>query len=112
MDRMIAVAPLQRDWDRRGSAAVRADALSFAWNILSQAMPSEAKAPVVIPLGHGGVQLEWSNRRGAELEIEVVRPFEVFVNFTAGPGDDDHILPVSFSRLEELAQLLRRHFSQ
>jgi hypothetical protein len=64
------------NWDGRGSAAVRSDVLTFAWNILSQIMPYDGVAPGIIPLGHGGIQIEWS-ASGKELELEIARPHEI-----------------------------------
>src|SRR5262245_21027244 len=60
IDRLKAVALLPNNWDQRGSTAPRADVISFAWNILAQIMPYDGRVPVVVPLGNGGLQLEWS----------------------------------------------------
>src|SRR4051794_2212444 len=60
IDRLIALAPLQDNWDQRGSAGVKADVISFAWQLLAQIMPEDGAAPVAVPLGNGGIQLEWS----------------------------------------------------
>jgi hypothetical protein len=64
------------NWDGRGSAAVRSDVLKFAWTILSQIMPYDGMAPGIVPLGHGGIQLEWT-APDKELELEITRPHEI-----------------------------------
>src|ERR1700735_4854698 len=58
IDRLIALAHLQQNWDQRGSAAVREDVLTFAWHVLAQIMPHDGKSPVIVPIGNGGIQLE------------------------------------------------------
>src|SRR5260370_32015635 len=54
--RMEELAKLGDNWDRRGSAEVRVDALNFAFSLLAQVMPPAAPAPAIVPLGHGGLQ--------------------------------------------------------
>jgi hypothetical protein len=76
-DKLDQLAKLRDDnWDGRGSAAVRSDVLKFAWAILSQIMPYHGVAPGIIPLGHGGIQLEWT-APNKELELEITRPHEI-----------------------------------
>ena len=77
-EKMTELATLQYDWDGRQSAAVRPESLVFAYTVLAQAMSPRTIAPSIIPLGNGGLQLVWSNAN-AEVEVEVVRPNEVFV---------------------------------
>jgi len=76
-DKLGQLAKLRDDnWDGRRSAAVRIDVLKFAWTILSQIMPYDGVAPGIIPLGHGGIQLEWT-APDKELELEITRPHEI-----------------------------------
>jgi hypothetical protein len=76
-DKIYELAGLREDnWDGRGSAAVRTDVLAFVWTILGQVMPYNGEAPGIIPLGHGGVQLEW-RAPDRELELEIARPHEI-----------------------------------
>jgi hypothetical protein len=106
IDRLVALASLKENWDQRGSAAPRADVLSFAWTILAQIMPSDGKAPVIVPLGNGGVQIEW-NAPHVELEIEVTRPFEVSAFLFEDGRDDEEI---ATDTLDELTRLIALHF--
>jgi hypothetical protein len=76
--RFAELLTLGRDWDRRGSAAVRSDVLAFAYSMLSQVMAPSTLPPSIVPLGHGGVQLLWTNT-SVEIEVEVIRPNEIIV---------------------------------
>jgi hypothetical protein len=105
IDRLVALALLRDNWDQRGSAAPRADVLSFAWNILAQIMPSDGKPPAIVPLGNGGVQLEWSSPH-AELEVEVARPFDVSASLFEGENETS----VETEDLHELTQIVRQYF--
>ena len=49
--RIQELLTLGRDWDRRGSAAVRTDVLAFAYSMLSQVMGPTTLAPSIVPLG-------------------------------------------------------------
>src|SRR5690242_5324639 len=50
--RIQELLALGRDWDRRGSAAVRMDVLAFAYSMLSEVMGPTTVPPSIIPLGH------------------------------------------------------------
>jgi hypothetical protein len=76
IERVAALWNMPKNWDERGSAAVRSDVLMFAMSVLEQVMPPGAPAPSIVPLGHGGVQLLWSAPAG-ELELEIRQPNEV-----------------------------------
>jgi hypothetical protein len=105
----MALAPLRDNWDQRGSAAVRADVLSFAWQLLAQIMPADGMPPVVVPLGNGGIQLEWSSPT-AELEIEITRPYQtsaLLFEFLAG-GDVETEVPTD--TCDQLTEAVREHF--
>ena len=92
-EKLNQLAKLKNDnWDGRGSAAVRSDVLSFAGTILSQIMPYDGAAPGIVPLGHGGIQLEWTSP-GKELELEIVRPHEITgVLFDTQTGSEQAIV--------------------
>lgn len=69
--RMMELLHLDRNWDHRGSAAVRVDALTFAYSVLMEAMTPTTPAPSIVPLGHGGIQLLWTSP-SSEIEVEVI----------------------------------------
>jgi hypothetical protein len=96
--RLTELLDLPKNWDQRGSAAVRRDAASFTLTVLSQVMPPTAPAPAIIPLGHGGLQLLWSNAR-SDLEVEVLGPNDVVsyhLDKSSGT-EDERVLTTEFS---------------
>ena len=109
LERMLQISHLGLDWDGRGSAPVRRDALAFALDILGRAMAPSTTSPSIIPLGHGGVQLVWSND-AAELEVEVVQPNEIVIYYldrrTGGEQEWD-----ATTEFSSLATLLRSEFT-
>lgn len=109
IDRLMALAPLRDNWDQRGSAAVRADALSFAWQMLSQTMPEDGASPVIVPLGSGGIQLEWSSDR-AELEVEIMRPYQISALLTLFENDGEVDIELPTDTWDQLTEVLREHF--
>jgi hypothetical protein len=106
--RMEELASLGDNWDGRGSAEVRVDALSFAFSVLAQIMPPTAPAPAVVPLGHGGVQLLWHNQ-AHDLEVEIVGPNEIIsYHLDRNTGIEDE-RPLT-TELSPLARLLWSSF--
>jgi len=69
---------LRPNWDNRGSATPRIDALSFAYSVLSEAMAPTTASPSVIPLSNGGVQLVWAGNQ-VDVEVEVMHPNQALV---------------------------------
>jgi hypothetical protein len=110
LSRMRELSALGRDWDRRGSAAVRQDALQFAYSVLMEVMAPTTPAPSIVPLGHGGVQLLWKSP-SAEIEVEVVLPNNIIIyhlDRTNG-AEDEQAATTEFSAL---ARLLRSAFAR
>jgi hypothetical protein len=104
LDRFLELAEFQENWNRRGSAQVRRDVLSFALrSVLPKILPPTALAPAVIPLGHGGIQLVW-NTNTAEIEVEVIAPYSVIAyQFDKASGrETEDQLTMDFSDLAKL----------
>lgn len=104
LSRLIEVADLDDDWDRRGSAEVRVDVLSFVLrSVLPEILPPNAPAPAIIPLGHGGVQLVWNSDQ-AEIEVEVIAPYQVVAYYfdRATGKEREEPLTNDFSGLAEV----------
>ena len=101
---------LGRDWDRRGSAAVRGDALAFAYSMLSQAMAPTTAPPSIVPLGHGGVQLLWSSP-SVEIEVEVVQPNEIIIYHLDRVAGTEREWQAT-TEFSDLADLLRSAFTR
>jgi hypothetical protein len=109
IDRFVTLASLKDNWDQRGSAAVRGDVLSFAWTILAQIMPSNGMVPNIVPLGNGGIQIEWSSH-DSELDMEITRPFRLSAFFFDSGSGEEIETSINTDNLEGLAQLIQQHF--
>jgi hypothetical protein len=108
--RMSELATLTSNWDGRYSSAVRHDALSFAYSVLAQSMLPRTISPSIIPLGHGGVQLVWSNPT-TEVEVEVIRPNDVVLyHHDLQSGDEDEWR--TETEFSKLASLLKTTFTK
>lgn len=64
------VLTLPRDWDSYGSDPISDIPVRKAFCLMLKLMPPDGRAPWVVPLSEGGIQLEW-HREGAVLEIEI-----------------------------------------
>jgi len=88
--RILQLAELGHDWDRRGSAKVRVDVLSFALrSVLPEVLPPTAPAPAVIALGHGGIQLVWNTDK-VEIDVEVIAPNDVIAYYFDKATGEEH----------------------
>jgi hypothetical protein len=104
LDQFAQLAQLGDDWDRRGSAEVRHDVLSFALRNVLPVLPPNAPGPAVIPLGHGGVQLVW-NTDSTEIEVEVIAPNDIIVYHFDKASGEEFEEPLS-NNLSSLAKLM------
>ena len=66
--RLAELMRLPRDWDSYGGVAVNQRSAARALWFLSRSLERDSDAPWVVPLGDGGVQLEW-HRPGFDVEI-------------------------------------------
>lgn len=108
--RMLQLLTLKNNWDGRRSAAVRLEVLTFSLEMLSGIMMSNTIPPSIIPLGHGGIQLIWSNDQ-YELEVEVAAPPEVLIYFNnKGEGIEREFR--AGTDYSELAELLKVMFTR
>ena len=65
-------------WDGHGGLPVTRPAAGFALAVMSAILrPGRTPLPSIMPLSYGGVQLEW-HRKAWDIEIEIVRPYEVY----------------------------------
>ncbi len=106
--RVVQLAKLRPNWDGRNSASISPETLAFVLTLLAQTMPPIARAPGMIPLGDGDVQLVWQSDN-AELEVEVARPNDVHVYFLDRASGTEREFHVSV-QLKELSELLWNMF--
>jgi hypothetical protein len=64
----MRVQSLPENWDSYGGKRVDSDMVVQSLSVLEQIMGSTSPAPSVVPLGDGGIQLEW-HRNQQDLEI-------------------------------------------
>ncbi|MEH2468978.1 hypothetical protein V1281_001766 [Nitrobacteraceae bacterium AZCC 2161] len=108
--KLIALNALrEKNWDNRGSAAVRTDVITFAWSILTQVMPVDGLTPAIVPLGHGGIQIEWSVP-GADLEMEITKPHAITATFFNTDDDSEREVEVGSDNLDEITKLIWQNF--
>lgn len=62
------IQSLHDNWDSYGGKKMSHDLIRLSLSILGQIMASSSPAPSVVPLGSGGIQLEW-HRKQQDLEI-------------------------------------------
>jgi hypothetical protein len=72
-------------------------------------MPADGQTPVIVPLGNGGIQIEWS-APNVELEMEITRPFQISAFLYNRTDGEELEVPVDTENLDSLTQLLRQHF--
>lgn len=101
---LVRVLALPENWDSYGGRKVNAAFVAQALEVLSRSMPRNLTAPSVVPLGDGGIQLEW-HRRQQDLEITFSpdEPPQYFYRNRA-TDEDQEGSPVNH---RELAQLLQ-----
>jgi hypothetical protein len=83
--------------------------LSFAWQLLAQIMPVDGTPPVIVPLGNGGIQLEWSSPT-AELEIEIARPFQTSALLIDLQNGEETEIDLPTDTWDQLTEAVREHF--
>jgi len=65
---LVGIQSLSENWDSYGGKRISLDSINQSLFTLRQIMQTESPAPSVVPLGDGGIQVEW-HRRQQDLEI-------------------------------------------
>lgn len=69
--KVLAALLLPENWDSYGGHTPRREAAATAIDIIASIVQEDPPRPRVVPLGTGGIQLEWKNgQRGLEVECE------------------------------------------
>ncbi|MGD0292249.1 MAG: hypothetical protein ABSB30_00170 [Terracidiphilus sp.] len=101
---IMGVQTLPENWDSYGAKKIKSDLFSQSLSFLGLIMDTTSPAPSVVPLGDGGLQLEW-HRKQQDLEIAFPAddtPQFFYQNKTTGVEQEG-----SASDVANLAQLLR-----
>jgi hypothetical protein len=64
----VGIQNLAENWDSYGGKAMNRDLIKQSLYTLGLIMQADSPAPSVVPLGDGGIQIEW-HRRQQDLEI-------------------------------------------
>jgi hypothetical protein len=64
----VGIQSLTENWDSYGGREINRDLISQSLSVLGLIMAEASPAPSVVPLGDGGLQLEW-HRKQQDLEI-------------------------------------------
>jgi hypothetical protein len=64
----IGIQNLSENWDSYGGKAINRDLINQSLFTLGQIMKTDSPAPSVVPMGDGGIQIEW-HRKQQDLEI-------------------------------------------
>jgi hypothetical protein len=96
---------LNENWDSYGGKKINHDLIRSSLSILAQVMEDSSPAPAVVPLGDGGLQLEWHRK---QQDLEVVFPADdtpqfFYQNRSTGVEQEGFACDVL-----NLAQLLRK----
>lgn len=100
----IAIQTLPDNWDSYAGKKICRDLISRSLDTLGLIMEEWSPAPSVVPLGDGGVQLEW-HRKQQDLEIAFTSddaPEFFYANLATGVQDEGFA-----SDLVRLSRLLR-----
>jgi len=73
-----SIRSLGENWDSYGGKKTSDDVIRLALSIMSQIMPVDAPVPSVVPLGDGGLQLEWHRK---QQYLEIVFPADATPTF-------------------------------
>ncbi len=65
---IVGVQNLSENWDSYGGRKISRDLIKQSLSVLELIMGADSPAPSVVPLGDGGLQLEW-HRKQQDLEI-------------------------------------------
>jgi hypothetical protein len=87
---------LSDNWDSYGGKKTSFDQIRLAFSIVRQVMPFNAPVPSVVPLGDGGLQLEWHRK---QQDLEIVFPADsaptfYYVNRSTGAEEDGYATDV------------------
>ncbi|MGB8478385.1 MAG: hypothetical protein WCE63_06045 [Acidobacteriaceae bacterium] len=64
----VGIQKLSENWDSYGGKRINRDSINQSLRTLAMIMKTDSPAPSVVPLGDGGIQIEW-HRRQQDLEI-------------------------------------------
>jgi hypothetical protein len=67
----IGIQNLRENWNSYGGKSINNDLIQQALSVLGTIMQASSPAPSVVPMGDGGLQIEWHKR---QQDLEIVFP--------------------------------------
>lgn len=107
-DRLERLSRYERGWDGYASEPPKRTVIAFARSVLNSVMAPNTPAPTIVPMGGGGLQLEW-HTGGLDVELAIYRPREAELSVEFADGRDpieEQPLASSFDRLSEVLEEL------
>lgn len=96
---------LEENWDSYGAKKIKFRAFEQAMSILFRAMPAGLPAPALVPLGDGGIQLEWHRR---QQDFEITLPSDKPATFFYLNRETSEEREGPASNVCEISEMLRR----
>jgi hypothetical protein len=103
-ERLRRLQAYSRGWDGYHGRPPKPSVIAFTRNILQSVMKSNVRAPAIVPLSGGGLQLEW-HMGGMDIELAIYAPFnaELSADFSDGRQPVEEVtLSTDFKLLGDL----------
>ena len=107
LNRLVELRTLSEDWDTYGGSPVTQEVAAYSFALLRAVMAAETRAPDLVPLPQGGLQMEWHDPN-LDVEITIEEPgfASVWVVSPTHPDGEEINLRYNFySGLESIQQL-------
>jgi hypothetical protein len=73
LNRLVELCTLPEDWDTYGGSPVTREVAEYSLALLRTVMKAETRAPDLVPLPQGGLQMEWHDPN-LDFEITIEEP--------------------------------------
>ena len=106
-NRLAELRTLPEDWDTYGGRSVTQEVAEYSFALLRVVMEAETRAPDLVPLPQGGLQMEWHDPN-LDIEITIEEPgfASVWIVSPTHPDGEEINLRYNFySGLEPIQQL-------
>jgi hypothetical protein len=104
MSAFIGVQMLPDNWDSYGGRKINRDIISQSLSVLALIMEATSPPPSVVPMGNGGLQLEWHRK---QQDLEIVFPSDEAPQFFYQDRTTGGQQEGSTNNITTLVQLLR-----
>lgn len=104
VEELVRIMQLLPNWDAYGAQPVQSVLVGRAVEILSRVMEENSPPPSIVPLGDGGLQMEW-HLMGQDVEIVVSADEPPTYYYRSETGNAEEGLPsAAYARLRSIIQ--------